>query len=41
MKKDIISAVKEAMEKRELRAYYQPQYDAITNRIVSAEALVR
>ncbi len=41
MEKDIISAVKEAMEKHELWAYYQPQYDAITNRIVSAEALVR
>lgn len=30
-----------AMERQEIKAYYQPQYDAITGRIVSAEALAR
>ena len=30
-----------AMEMKEIQAYYQPQYDALTNRLVSAEALVR
>jgi EAL domain-containing protein (putative c-di-GMP-specific phosphodiesterase class I) len=29
------------MEHRELKAYYQPQYNARTNKIASAEALVR
>jgi EAL domain-containing protein (putative c-di-GMP-specific phosphodiesterase class I) len=29
------------MERKELKAYYQPQYHALTNKIVSAEALVR
>lgn len=36
-----VSDVYEAMEKRELCAYYQPQYDAITGRLAGAEALVR
>lgn len=36
-----VSEVLEAMEKRELCAYYQPQYDAITGRLAGAEALVR
>jgi EAL domain-containing protein (putative c-di-GMP-specific phosphodiesterase class I) len=30
-----------AMERGELKAYYQPQYNALSNKIVSAEALVR
>ncbi len=30
-----------ALENHEFQAYYQPQYDTITNRLVSAEALVR
>ncbi len=30
-----------ALDHHEFQAYYQPQYDAITNRLVSAEALVR
>lgn len=33
--------IKDAMCRHELRAYYQPQYDAITNKLVGAEALVR
>lgn len=36
-----VEEIRQAMERRELKAYYQPQYDAITNRMVSAEALVR
>ncbi|MBR1599458.1 MAG: EAL domain-containing protein [Lachnospiraceae bacterium] len=39
--KELIASVNEAMESRELTAFYQPQYDAITNKVVSAEALVR
>lgn len=38
---NIITKVKEAMENHELRAYYQPQYDATTKQLKSAEALVR
>jgi EAL domain-containing protein (putative c-di-GMP-specific phosphodiesterase class I) len=38
---EVIRDVEEAMERRELKAYYQPQYNALTNKIVSAEALVR
>jgi EAL domain-containing protein (putative c-di-GMP-specific phosphodiesterase class I) len=38
---EVIKAVETAMENHELKAYYQPQYNALTNRIVSAEALVR
>lgn len=33
--------IMEALKNREFKAYYQPQYDAITNRLVSAEALAR
>jgi EAL domain-containing protein (putative c-di-GMP-specific phosphodiesterase class I) len=38
---ELIKEIKYAIEHRELKAYYQPQYDSITNRLVSAEALVR
>lgn len=38
---DIFEEVKLAMQNHELRAYYQPQYDALTKKLVSAEALVR
>lgn len=40
-KTELLTEIKEAMENHELGAYYQPQFDAITNRLVSAEALVR
>ncbi|MCM1335454.1 MAG: EAL domain-containing protein [Bacteroides sp.] len=33
--------IEEAIEAREFKAYYQPQYDAVTSRLMSAEALVR
>lgn len=36
-----VEEIFEAMEKGELQAYYQPQYDAMTCTITSAEALVR
>lgn len=36
-----VSDVFEAMEKGELCAYYQPQFDALTSRLTGAEALVR
>lgn len=39
--KELLAKTAAAMENHELTAYYQPQYDAITNRLVSAEALVR
>lgn len=38
---EILSKIKEAIKNHQLHAYYQPQYDAITNKLVSAEALVR
>lgn len=34
-------AIRKAIETEELQAFYQPQYDAITAKIKSAEALVR
>lgn len=37
----ITSQIAQAMEQRELQAYYQPQYDALTGKMLSAEALVR
>lgn len=41
LKEDLISEVKEAMKNHELKVYYHPQYDAITSKLVGAEALVR
>jgi EAL domain-containing protein (putative c-di-GMP-specific phosphodiesterase class I) len=38
---EVVRATETAMERKELKAYYQPQYNALTNKIVSAEALVR
>lgn len=38
---EIYKKIEHAIEKHELIVYYQPQYDAITNRLVSGEALVR
>lgn len=35
------SIILQAIKDNELQAYYQPQYDAVTGHIVSAEALVR
>ncbi len=39
--KELMLDVEKAMENHELVPYYQPQYDALTNRLVSAEALIR
>lgn len=36
-----IDEVQAAIKNHELQAYYQPQFDAITNNLVGAEALVR
>ncbi|SET43575.1 EAL domain, c-di-GMP-specific phosphodiesterase class I (or its enzymatically inactive variant) [Pseudobutyrivibrio sp. C4] len=41
MSTSFLDKVVNAIENREIKAYYQPQYDASTGRIVSAEALVR
>ncbi|MBR6849379.1 MAG: EAL domain-containing protein [Lachnospiraceae bacterium] len=41
MEQTIGESIAEAIEKKELQAYYQPKYDAITGKIVGAEALVR
>lgn len=38
---DTFSEIIEAMKNKEFQAYYQPQYDALTGRLVSAEALAR
>lgn len=40
-KDNLAKEIEEAMQRHELRAYYQPQYDAFTYRLKSAEALVR
>jgi len=40
-KKYFVSDVITAIGKRELKVYYQPKFDATTNRMKSAEALVR
>lgn len=37
----MMNPILQAIRNNELQAYYQPQYDAVTGRIVSAEALVR
>jgi len=39
--KIILTEIEEAMKSHELQAYYQPLYDALSNKMVSAEALVR
>ncbi|MCM1273500.1 MAG: EAL domain-containing protein, partial [Clostridium sp.] len=41
LKEELISEVNEAMNNHELKVYYHPQYDAITSKLVGAEALVR
>lgn len=38
---EIVEDIREAMRKGELKAYYQPQYDSLTSRLKSAEALAR
>lgn len=40
-KGEVVSEIRAALDNHELKAYYQPQYDAITNKLVGAEALVR
>ena len=37
----LVSDILQAMKRREMKVYYQPKYDATTNRMKSAEALVR
>ncbi len=39
--KVILAEIENAMRIHELQAYYQPLYDALSNKMVSAEALVR
>ena len=39
--KKVTESIKEAMENKELQAYFQPQYDTLTGKIVCLEALVR
>ncbi len=38
---EVVNDIREAMNNGELKAYYQPQYDSITSRLKSAEALAR
>jgi EAL domain-containing protein (putative c-di-GMP-specific phosphodiesterase class I) len=38
---EVVRDVERAIEQKELKAYYQPQYNALTNKIVSAETLIR
>ena len=38
---EVVEHIREAMRKGELKAFYQPQYDSITSRLKSAEALSR
>jgi len=39
-KKRTVSDVLSAMNRNELKVFYQPKFDATTNRVKSAEALV-
>lgn len=36
-----LEEIQNALKNHEMKAYYQPQYDAITNKLTGAEALVR
>lgn len=38
---DVMERIQLAYKNREIKAYFQPQYDAVTGKIVSAEALSR
>jgi EAL domain-containing protein (putative c-di-GMP-specific phosphodiesterase class I) len=38
---ELVREIETAIEHKELKAFYQPQYNALTNKIVSAEALAR
>ncbi len=38
---EVVNDIRQAMANHELKAYYQPQYDSITSRLKSAEALAR
>lgn len=38
---DVVKDIREAIKNGELKAYYQPQYDSITSKLKSAEALAR
>ena len=38
---EVLNDIREAMSKGELKAFYQPQYDSLTSRLKSAEALAR
>ena len=38
---EIQEHIKQAMKDGEIKAFYQPQYDSITSRLKSAEALAR
>ncbi len=40
-RENIAKLLEQAIEKKNIKAYYQPKYDAITNRITGAEALAR
>lgn len=37
----LMKKIEEALENHEFKAFYQPQYDAVTSKLVSAEALAR
>lgn len=41
METKTVGQVRQAMAEREIQAFYQPQYDATTGKMVSAEALAR
>ncbi len=41
VKHDLLKAIQNGLAQHEFVAYYQPQYDAVSGRVVSAEALAR
>ncbi len=38
---NVLNEIRQAYERREIKVFFQPQYDALSNKLISAEALAR